>query len=388
MGRHKGEGTIRKRGNNLWEGRITIGYDEDGRQKRKSFYGSTKKEVKMKMKPTEEELGAGIDLYNQPFFYEWLTLWFDMYKKPNLKPASIELFEGVMEKYIKPSKLSELYVNEIDGLDIQVFLNGLATELSKTSIKRIRSLINNALKQAVLAKLVIYNCCEATIVPHGTEIHDFDEDEVIEFFTLHEQKQMTEYLLKKEKDKKLRAIVLLTLYTGLRLGEVIGLRESDMDLKKRELKVRGSVRRVREGLIYQKPKTKSSIRTVPIPSNVISVLREYKDFSEQQRAVSGSIYNDCGLFFKTDIGNILDPRNVRRAFQRMLTRADLSERKFHALRHTYATRLMELGENPKVVQKLLGHSNITITLNIYSHVTEEKKESAAEKLNIYIDDTP
>lgn len=381
MGRLRGESKIRKRADGRWEGRITIGYDAHGKPVSKSFYDKTKKGVKEKMTPTEDDLKVGIDLYNQPLFYEWVCIWFDMYKRPILKPASIELYEGILSKYIEPAEISQKYVNEIQGHEFQMFLNGLTSSLTRSSIKRIRNLINNAMKQAVMSKLVAFNPCESTVVPNGTERQEFDEDEVIEYFTLFEQRQLTDYLVKSEKDFRLRAMVMLDLYTGLRLGEIIGLREVDVDLKRRELKVRGSVRRINEGLIYQKPKTKNSIRTVPIPSTIIPLLKDYVQLVSLQKKAAGHIYDDCGLFFKTEIGNILDPRNVRRAYQRMLNRADLPERKFHALRHTYATRLMELGESPKVVQKLLGHANITITLNIYSHVTDEKKEGAAEKLN-------
>lgn len=381
MGRLRGESKIRKRADGRWEGRITIGYDAHGKPVSKSFYDKTKKGVKEKMTPTEDDLKVGIDLYNQPLFYEWLKIWFDMYKRPVLKQASIELYEGVMKKYIEPSEIAGKYVNEIQGHEFQIFLNSLTSDLSKTSIKRIRNIMNNAMKQAVMSKLVAFNPCESTVTPNGTEQFEMDEDESIEYFTLAEQRQLTDYLVNEEKDIRLRAMVMLDLYTGLRLGEIIGLREVDVDLKRRELKVRGSVRRVAEGLIYQKPKTKSSVRMVPIPSSIIPMLKEYMSLVSLQRKAAGNIYDDCGLFFKTDIGCILDPRNVRRAYQRMLFRADLTDRKFHALRHTYATRLMELGENPKVVQKLLGHANITVTLNIYSHVTDEKKESAADKLN-------
>lgn len=381
MGRHKGEGTIRKRSDGRWEGRITIGYNNEGKPVRKSFYGKTKKEVKGLMAPTEDDIKKGIDLYNQPLFYDWIIMWFNMYKRPILKVASIELYEGVIEKYIKDADISRKLVNEIQGHEFQNFLNSLTRDLSRTSIKRVRNLINNAMKQAVLSRIVAFNPCESTVVPNGTEVNSIDEDEVIEFFTLAEQKQLTEFILNNEKDIRLKAMIILDLYTGLRLGELLGLREVDVDLKRREVKVRGSIRRTKEGLVYQKPKTKSSIRTVPIPSSIIPILKDYMILVNEQRIKGSIIYNDCGLFFKTDIGNMLDPRNVRRAYQRLLSRADIVERKFHALRHTYATRLMELGENPKVVQKLLGHANITITLNIYSHVTEEKKESAAEKLN-------
>lgn len=153
-----------------------------------------------------------------------------------------------------------------------------------------------------------------------------------------EQKVLTDYLNNVETDLKLRAIVLLTLFTGLRLGEVLGLREVDVDLRHLVVKVRASVRRVKEGLLIQKPKMKSSIRSVPIPSDIVPFLKEYIVLMHEQKKEAANIYADCGLFFKSEIGNILDPRNVRRAYERLLKRADIEPRKFHALRHTYAIR--------------------------------------------------
>ena len=129
------------------------------------------------------------------------------------------------------------------------------------------------------------------------------------------------------------------------------------------------------------PKTKSSIRTIPIPSNVSKELKRHKKQQDKEILKHGDLYQKNGLVFCTELGNYIDTRNLTRSYARALAKADIQHKKFHSMRHTYATRLFEADVPIKTVQKLMGHSDITTTMNIYTHVMPEKMTEDVQKLN-------
>jgi len=193
-----------------------------------------------------------------------------------------------------------------------------------------------------------------------------------------------------EQDRLFPAIY-LELNTVLRRGELLALRWQDVDLKAGTLTVKQGLVRVRnhgakEGekktrLIFQEPKTATSRRIIPIPDNALAELKRWKARQNQEKLFLGEAYQDHGLLFCTEDGKPIEPRNFTRHFDAMLKRAGLPHIRFHDARHTFATILLELGEHPKVVQHMLGHSRIAMTLDIYSHVSLDLERKAAAKLN-------
>lgn len=129
------------------------------------------------------------------------------------------------------------------------------------------------------------------------------------------------------------------------------------------------------------PKTKKSNRVVPIPQSILRELKLHKLEQNKLKVLIGNMYNDNNIVFATETGTYIDGANINKRFRKSLTRADIEPIKFHSLRHTYATRLFELGESPKTISELLGHSDIQTTLNIYTHVTEESKNVAINKFD-------
>jgi len=199
-----------------------------------------------------------------------------------------------------------------------------------------------------------------------------------------------EAIKKALEDHRLEALILLALGTELRQGELLGLKWDNLDMGYKEIQVEQAIKSVtivnadetRKFETREQPlKTKNSIRTVPIPSSLVPTLKKHKINQKAEKLHVGSLYNENGYVFVTVTGNLMNARNLLRAYERILKKADVPYRRFHALRHTYSTKLFEKGVPLKTVQMLLGHSDISVTANIYTHVMPEKKTDAAEKIN-------
>ncbi|MCB2301094.1 site-specific integrase [Clostridium tagluense] len=211
-----------------------------------------------------------------------------------------------------------------------------------------------------------------------SEVKPFSLEEQINFFKII-------------KGHDLELLFITSLDTGLRQGESFSLTWKDIDLDNASINVNKSYKTVKnietgkyEGVV-QTPKTKNSIRTVPIPSPLVNKLKQYKLSQKALKLKMGNLYQDNGLVFCNMFGNYLDSSNVLKRFKKILNEMDIQDMKFHDLRHTFATRLFELGENPKTVQVLLGHASISITLDTYTHVLDSMKKIASQKLNdLYI----
>jgi len=183
----------------------------------------------------------------------------------------------------------------------------------------------------------------------------------------------------------------LAVGTGLRRGELIALRWQDIDQKASTLQVRQTLVRVknhargageaRTRLLIQEPKTAHSRRTVPIPEACLAALRQHRARQAEEKLLLGPAYQDHGLIFCRPDGIPMNPEQLPRTFARLLRAAGLPSLRFHDARHTFATLMLELGESPKTVQTMLGHSRVAITLDLYSHVSLELEKKAAAKLN-------
>ena len=189
-------------------------------------------------------------------------------------------------------------------------------------------------------------------------------------------------------------LFITALNTGMRQGELLALTWKDINFDDSSIEVNKNVKYVCEvtkdsrssyKMEVQTPKTKGSIRTVNIPNFLVKVLRTYKRSQLEVKLKLGNLYEDNNLVFATPTGTYIDSSNLIRRLRSILKKNNMRSIKFHDLRHTYATRLFELDENPKTVQKLLGHSNISTTLDTYTHVLENVKEKAVSKLDdLYI----
>lgn len=349
--------------------------------------GKTRKEVAEKLSKIHNDLRTGTFVEpNKLTLGSWLSTWLNEYKKSSIRPSTYESYEYLIRLHInpvighitlkdlRPDHLQRLYTDKLDGGKVDN-----SGGLSAKTIQRIHVVIHAALDQAVKNNLVIRNVSDATTLPKQKkkEMRVLSIEEQIKFLSV-------------TRDERLKAAFILALGSGIREGELLALRWKNVNLKESIIRITESLKRVRNFdnnseaktmLIFQEPKTESGKRIIPLPDNVLTELKEHRKRQFEEKLKAGALYEDNDLVFCTEIGRVLEPRNFLRTFYNLVKKADMTHFNFHALRHTYATRLLEANEHPKVVQEILGHSDITLTLNTYSHVMPEIKMAAAQKLN-------
>lgn len=385
--RGNNEGCISKRKDGKWCAVVTVGFDEEGKQKRKFFYGKTRQEVADKMNDVIHNINRGT--YIEPSktkLSDWLNTWLNEYKKSNIRPSTYDSYEYLIRLHIAPT-IGHIVLKDLKPEHLQRLYNDKGSSgkadgtggLSAKTINRIHVVLHASLDQAVKNGLVIRNVSEATTLPKQKkkEIRILSVDEQINF-------------LAAITGERLKGAFILALGSGIREGELLALRWKNVNLKAGIIRITESLKRVRNydadsevktKLIFQEPKTEAGKRTIPLPDNVLTELKEHRKRQYEEKLRAGALYEDNDLVFCTEIGKVLEPRNFLRTFYCLVKKAEIPHINFHALRHTYATRLLEANEHPKVVQEILGHSDITMTLNTYSHVMPEIKMAAAQKLN-------
>lgn len=389
--RGNGEGSITQRKDGIWQAAITIGINpKTGNPQRKFFYGKERKDVAKKLNQ------ALVDLENNNISdsknlttENWLDVWLETYGKINLKPRTYESYEAFIRLHIKPDlgkiKLKDLKQRNVQKLYNDKFKNGRTDKtggLGVRSVERIHTVLNLALNQAVAEKYIPTNPAK------GTKLPKRDNNKEARYFTVEEQKKFIAIL---SDSSKYDFAMLLDLGTGLRRGEILALKWIDVNWEQKTLKVRRSLGRTKDKddltkstLSLDSPKTKKSNRLVPIPEPLFVKLQEYKNNQDKTKKTAGDLWNDNGLIFCTDLGKPLEPRNFNRRFDSIVKKAEIEDVSLHCLRHTYATRLLESNVHPKVVQELLGHSSITMTLDLYSHVIDNVKQEAISLLNQFL----
>lgn len=360
--------SICKRKDGTWCAAVVVGTKADGKPDRKYLYGKTKKAVEEKLR----QLTTDIADYGTVIDDKGITVeeWIYRHMFTNLhKSIADTTFENyliVCDTHIKGSWLGNMKLKDVKLTHLQEYFKE-KTDLSDSYMHRIRILLNGAFKTAILNNLIKRNPFEGFKAPKSTK-----EDNDFEVLTKEEQAIYIEHA----KDD---VIILTALFTGMRLGELLALRWEHVDLERREISVVQSYNRAKvynkKGTyetmdLFKSPKSKSGTRKIPIPQFLVKELKKHKLLSRYKK--------DDDLVFCTSTGNVYSASNIRRIHRAILKKAHLRHIKFHALRHTYATRLLEAGENFKTLQVLLGHADIQTTMNIYAHVTEETKHNAAD----------
>jgi integrase len=350
----------------------------------RDIYASTVKKLEHKIKFLTNELDHGITdnkEYFGAFFKEWLYNAHLINKKPSTK----ERYDGIYRNYIDGSSIYTIKLKDISSPDIQGYYNALIKDGKSTaSLNALHKLIKPCIRYAYDNNKVIKDFSRSIIIPKEDRI---DKPNDVRPFTLEEQFKFLEVI----NDDELEILFASALDTGSREGELFALTWNDIDFNNKYIDINKSYKLIKnidtgkyEGIV-QTPKTENAIRTVPIPNHLINKLKKHKLDQIFLKVKIANLYDDKNLVFCNMHGNYLDSSNVLKKLKKILRKNNLKEITFHDLRHTYATRLFELGENPKTVQVLLGHSNISITLNTYTHVLDNMKVKAITRLDdIYI----
>ena len=370
--RANGEGSIRKRKDGRWEGRYTAGHDPaTGKQIFKSVLGKTQAEVKEKLKKAMVEAGQ-IDFTKSGKYTvgTWMDEWFEIVAKIKVRPSSHQTYRGYIDNHIKPS-IGNIPLEKLTTMDLQKLYRTLLTKgrverieaenqpsgLSAKTVRNINQVISSALDLAVAQKIIPSNptdACELPKVEHR-EMQTIPEEQLQAF--LAEAKATGVY-----------EMYYIELATGLRRGELLGLKWQDIDWKNGIIKVRRQIARV-DGQIVEAPlKTKNSYRTVTISPQAIEVLK-------QQRAKTHDQY-----VFPSPNGGPISPDSVNNMLKRVLARAGIPKVRFHDLRHTVATIALQNGVDIKTVSGMLGHFSAGFTLDTYAHVTTSAQKEAAQTM--------
>ena len=371
--RANGEGNIRKRKDGRWEGRYTIGRDpKTGKAVIKNVLGRTQAEVKEKLKRAIDE-NRGLDVIKSGEYTvgKWLDLWYESYAKVKMRPSSYLTYHGYIENHIKP-QLGKISLNDLTTLHLQQFYKKLLAEgrverieaqkqpkgLSAKTVRNIHQIISSALKLANEQRLIARNPADGCALPKA---------ERKEMQTLPVE-QLTSFL-REAKDSGVFALYYIDLTTGLRRGELLGLKWSDIDLEKGDLRVQRQIGRINGKIIEMPLKTKNAYRTLPLSADAISVLM-------QQRRKTGN----SEWVFPSPTGGPMSPDSVLHMLHRVLKRAGLPKVRFHDLRHTFATMALQNGVDVKTVSSVLGHYSAGFTLDTYAHVTTDAQLKAAQTM--------
>src|SRR5215210_1405612 len=365
----RGVEVARKRGNNEgsiyehWRKGKKVGYrgaytvhTAEG-AKRRYVSGKTREEVRLKLAKAMADRDGGFvfDAGNLTVG-EYLDRWLSDSVRATVRASTYERHEGIVRTHLKPAlgriKLKSLAPTHVRGLHREKLDSGLAP----ATVRKIHSTLHKALSQAVSDGLIPRNAAAVKAPrPDPEEMHPLSADEA-------------SALLKAARGERFEALYMLAITTGLRRGELLGLRWRDVDLEYDVLRVGRAL--VREGGHYRlgETKTKRGHRSIRLTSQAVSALGAHRKRQLEERMRLASLYEDHDLIFATQKGTPLNPENlVKRSFKPLLEWAGLPSIRFHDLRHTCATLLLGRGVHPKLVQELLGHATISMTLDTYSH---------------------
>ena len=377
--RGNGEGTIVKRTDGRWMASLTLGRDAiSGKLKRVTFYGKTRAEVAARLSDALRDRAHGVFVApHKMTLGEWLHIWLTDFKRPEVRPLTYQSYDQQVRVRILPA-LGHVPLQDLEPYHLQQFYNTLSIRVAPRTVRYTHAILRSALDLAEKHQRIARNPALLCTLPR---------DPRKEWPTLSPQ-QLRETLFPVLHAERLQAAFIVAVFTGLRRGELLGLRWQDVDLPGAELHVRQSAARMRvesgarkTAVIMQAPKTPQSRRTLPLTGLCVQALRTHKAQHAQERLLLGSAYTDLDLVFCRPDGTPLDPKWMNRTFARLLRRAGLPPMRFHDLRHTFATLLMQLGESPKTVSQLLGHAGVQITLDWYTHPSQEVEEQAIARLS-------
>ena len=376
--RKQGEGTLRLRNDGRWEGRVVVGYDDKGLPITKNVTAKTKEECAIKLEKLREQHGKPIEKINsEMLFGEWIDFWYRTYCKNTIRLTTQIEYENRIYQHIIPA-IGNIPLNQLTQSDLQQFyareksggrkirIEIYGTGLSDRVIRAIHANCRSALEKAMQEGLIKTNPAIGCKLPpkKSREMKVLTQNEIIRF-------------LNRAKEEDYYELFLLELATGMRRGEILALKWSDLNFKTGELRIERQVNVIHGEIIISEPKTKSSIRTVILPKALLKILSEYRK----------NVESDWIFPSPLDDTKPRNPPAVRKRLQLILERAGCPKVRFHDLRHTFATMALENGMDIKSLSAMLGHISSETTIDIYSHVTDTMRQQAAAKIDRQIGGT-
>lgn len=374
--RGSGEGTIfEDKKNKRWIGQYISGISSEGKTIRKSVYGKTQKEVLNKLNEIKYKMNN--DMYVEKNGIELVKIMEDI-REEKLASNTISGGQYARLKWtinkIKNSKIGDMKIQDITKDDIQDFLNSVK-DLSDSYIKKIYEQFVQAYRRAEIKKYISYKHMYEVIKPKSNK-----QTKVVEALNINVQKEFTQYLNKVSiEDEPYKNIFLIQMYMGLRIGEVLALSKESIDLENKFLYVKRTLTNDKEFTIILENKTKtySGNRILPIPEFLVPIFEEQLKYTNEN--LHNLIFTNNDSYIRTSAIN----KEIKRIFKEELN-VNSKNISTHCLRHTYGTRCIEAGMTAVVLQRLMGHKDVTVTLNTYTSVFNKFKEDELEKVNKYL----
>ena len=366
-----GEGSVYERKDGKFVAQVSFLDSATGKRRYRRATAPTRRLALSKLK--ELEAGAGAELERpRVTFQSFFEAWVKDVLPDQVKASTRENYLAVARSYLFPT-FGRLPIEEVSPAEIQRLLRSIVdTGRSPRTAQLTYAVLHRALAYAVRSDQLDSNPCEKVDRPRSKSR---------EMATL--SRAELEELLRVAANERLGALFVLAVSTGMRKGELLALKWSDVDLGRSELHVRSTLRRSPEqGLVTDAPKTRSSRRVVVLPEMAAGALAAHKRRQAEEQLEAGPAWHRSGYVFTTEIGTPFDPRNLDRVWRRLRDRAGISETvRFHDLRHSAATFLLESGVPIEIISKLLGHSGVRVTADVYGHLTRRLQESAAAAMN-------
>lgn len=393
--RGNAEGSIYKMQDGRWRAAVTVGKSVEGKPKRKVFTAATRHEVADELTTALRDRQRGININPaKQTVGEFLNDWLNMVKA-DVSPPTYVSYEGVVRLHLIPTlgeiplgKLGAHHVQRLKQTKLDAIVEngpGVRKAIEGQPPPPPRHLSAATVRYClVVLRMALDRACMLDLVPRNVALLvDFPKAEHAEIAPYTpEQAQKFEAA----KQHRLGALFTAALALGLRKGEALALQWSAIDLERGTLAVRLALQRVKmpgekKGRLILKEPKRSSRRTINLPQVCVSALLQHRAMQEQERRLAGTRWKESDYVFTTGIGTPLEPRNLERAYGQILAIAGLHHIRIHDLRHTAATLLLAQGVHQRVVMDLLGHSQIAITMNLYSHVVPALRKEAAEQMD-------
>ena len=331
--------------------------------KRRTVYGKTRAEVRDRLAKAIADRADGIVFDDENMTVgEYLERWLSDCVRGTVRESTFSRDKYLVNNHVIPA-LGRVKLKNLGALRLQgLYRDRLDSGLSAATVQKMHHVVHKALDQAVRWNLIPRNPADAVKAPTPApkEMRPLSA-------------QDARGLLEVARGNRLEAFYVLALHTGMRSGELLGLKWEDIDLGSNvpSLRVRRTLTRTGngKGLALGEPKTKKSRRTVRLTPRAVEALKSHRARQAEEKLKAGALYEDRGLVFSGEGGNLINPSNIRqRSFAPLLKKAGLPGITFHDLRHTCASLLFQRNIHPKFVQELLGHASVAITLDTYSHM--------------------
>lgn len=343
------------------------------------MYGKTEQELKDKIKEKINELDRGVTS-DKAFFGDYLKKWLDTVHINGKKEGTVHNYNVNYDNHIKGSPIEKIRLKDLTALDLQDYYKKIIDTKGSNVVKSVHNLVCPCLRYAFANQKVLMDFTRAIKLPKPKEEADEPDARVL---TRDEQKKFVKVI----KGATYEILFLTALNTGLRIGELLALTWDDLSFENKEITVTKQMTYTKDQTTKKyankitSPKTKAGTRVVPVPEFLIPRLKELRVKELEKKMRLQNKYADLNLVFCAKLGGYLAFSSVRTSLDTILKESNIEHFKVHSLRHTYATRLFELGEQPKTVQTLLGHNDISMTLNVYTHVLKNISAISAGKMD-------